>query len=54
MDAKIDTPTPARDSVRDNSARAPNESADAGPMWGILDDTPEGRGADWYPKLDYA
>ncbi|WP_293900560.1 DUF899 family protein [Phenylobacterium sp.] len=26
---------------------------DLGPMWAVLDATPEGRGADWYPKLDY-
>ena len=23
------------------------------PLWNILDATPEGRGTDWYPKLDY-
>jgi predicted dithiol-disulfide oxidoreductase (DUF899 family) len=23
------------------------------PLWTILDSTPEGRGADWYPKLQY-
>ena len=23
------------------------------PIWTILDSTPEGRGTDWYPKLDY-
>ena len=23
------------------------------PLWNILDATPEGRGNDWYPKLDY-
>ncbi len=23
------------------------------PLWNLLDFTPEGRGADWYPKLDY-
>ena len=22
-------------------------------LWTVLDMTPEGRGADWYPKLDY-
>ncbi len=22
------------------------------PLWSILDATPEGRGSDWYPKLD--
>jgi len=23
------------------------------PLWNLLDFTPEGRGSDWYPKLDY-
>ena len=23
------------------------------PIWTILDSTPEGRGTDWYPKLEY-
>ena len=23
------------------------------PLWNLLDFTPEGRGKDWYPKLDY-
>jgi len=32
----------------------PRGAPDPGPMWGILDDTPEGRGTDWRPKLDYA
>lgn len=31
----------------------PRGAPDPGPMWAILDQTPEGRGADWYPKLDY-
>ena len=26
---------------------------DPAPLWMVLDSTPEGRGADWYPKLDY-
>jgi len=26
---------------------------DIAPLWTILDMTPEGRGADWYPRLDY-
>lgn len=26
---------------------------DIDPLWTILDLTPEGRGTDWYPKLDY-
>ncbi len=27
---------------------------DPAPLWTVLDCTPEGRGADWYPKLEYA
>ena len=43
--AEITTSDPGQD---------PRGAPDPGPMWGILDDTPEGRGHDWYPKLDYA
>jgi predicted dithiol-disulfide oxidoreductase (DUF899 family) len=32
----------------------PRGAPDLNPLWTILDFTPEGRGADWYPKLDYA
>ncbi len=32
----------------------PRGAPDIDPLWTILDFTPEGRGADWYPKLDYA
>ena len=31
----------------------PRGAPDPGPMWAVLDSTPEGRPADWYPKLDY-
>jgi predicted dithiol-disulfide oxidoreductase (DUF899 family) len=31
----------------------PRGAPDLMPIWTILDTTPEGRGADWYPKLDY-
>jgi predicted dithiol-disulfide oxidoreductase (DUF899 family) len=31
----------------------PRGAPDPGPLWGILDLTPEGRGTDWYPKLSY-
>ncbi|MFD1794836.1 DUF899 domain-containing protein [Paracoccus aurantiacus] len=40
----------------------PDEAADPGqdprmfdiaPLWNLLDFTPEGRGTDWYPKLNY-
>jgi predicted dithiol-disulfide oxidoreductase (DUF899 family) len=27
--------------------------SDPAPLWLVLDSTPEGRGGDWYPKLDY-
>jgi predicted dithiol-disulfide oxidoreductase (DUF899 family) len=31
----------------------PRGAPDMDPLWTILDTTPEGRGADWYPKLNY-
>lgn len=31
----------------------PRGAPDLAPLWNILDMTPEGRGGDWYPKLDY-
>ena len=31
----------------------PSLPTDPTPLWTILDWTPEGRAADWYPKLDY-
>ena len=27
---------------------------DLDPLWSMLDWAPEGRGTDWYPKLDYS
>jgi predicted dithiol-disulfide oxidoreductase (DUF899 family) len=32
----------------------PRGAPDPAPLWMVLDCTPEGRGAHWYPKLDYA
>ena len=32
----------------------PRGAPDLMPLWAILDSTPEGRGGDWYPKLEYA
>lgn len=32
----------------------PRTAPDIASLWSILDLTPEGRGADWYPKLSYA
>ena len=31
----------------------PRGAPDLTPLWTILDNTPEGRGSDWYPKLSY-
>jgi predicted dithiol-disulfide oxidoreductase (DUF899 family) len=31
----------------------PRGAPDFAPIWGLLDTTPEGRGKDWYPKLQY-
>lgn len=31
----------------------PRSAPDPAPLWTILDMTPEGRGKDWYPKLEY-
>jgi predicted dithiol-disulfide oxidoreductase (DUF899 family) len=31
----------------------PRGAPDLMPIWTILDSTPEGRGADWYPQLEY-
>lgn len=30
----------------------PHNAPDMNPLWIILDTTPEGRGTDWYPKLN--
>jgi predicted dithiol-disulfide oxidoreductase (DUF899 family) len=32
----------------------PRGAPDPMPLWTVLDMTPEGRGTDWYPKLQYA
>ncbi|GAC1046357.1 DUF899 family protein [Rhizobium sp. No.120] len=41
-------PTEAADPGQD-----PRGAVDIAPLWNILDMTPDGRGADWYPKLNY-
>src|SRR5580704_7121312 len=32
----------------------PRGAPDPAPLWAVLDQTPEGRGRDWYPSLNYA
>jgi predicted dithiol-disulfide oxidoreductase (DUF899 family) len=41
-------------SVTADPGQDPRGAPDPMPLWTILDCTPEGRGADWYPQLDYA
>lgn len=67
MATQKQTLKPASELARAKPAHYPNESAeyraartallgegpDMNPLWIILDTTPEGRGTDWYPKLDY-
>ena len=36
-----------------DSGQDPRGAPDLDPLWLMLDWTPEGRGTDWYPKLDY-
>src|SRR3954451_11708819 len=31
----------------------PRTAPDLAPLWNVLDLTPEGRGTDWYPRLEY-
>jgi predicted dithiol-disulfide oxidoreductase (DUF899 family) len=39
--------------VTSDPGQDPRGAPDLDPLWTILDTTPEGRGADWYPKLEY-
>lgn len=41
------------DSATADPGQDPRGAPDLMPLWTILDCTPEGRGTDWYPKLDY-
>ena len=34
-------------------SRLPESTRRTFSLWNVLDTTPEGRGADWYPKLNY-
>jgi predicted dithiol-disulfide oxidoreductase (DUF899 family) len=37
-----------------DSGQDPRGAPDVDPLWTILDLTPAGRGATWYPKLEHA
>jgi predicted dithiol-disulfide oxidoreductase (DUF899 family) len=36
-----------------DTGQDPRGAPDPAPLWTVLDCTPEGRGSDWYPKLEY-
>jgi predicted dithiol-disulfide oxidoreductase (DUF899 family) len=36
-----------------DSGQDPRGAPDLDPLWLMLDPTPNGRGTDWYPKLEY-
>lgn len=40
-------------SATSDPGQDPRGAPDLMPLWTILDATPEGRGIDWYPKLEY-
>jgi predicted dithiol-disulfide oxidoreductase (DUF899 family) len=40
-------------SATSDPGQDPRGAPDLMPLWTILDATPEGRGTDWYPKLEY-
>jgi predicted dithiol-disulfide oxidoreductase (DUF899 family) len=39
--------------VASDPGQDPRGAPDPAPLWAVLDMTPEGRGADWYPSLEY-
>lgn len=42
------------DSETADPGQDPRGAPDLMPLWTVLDCTPEGRGTDWYPRLEYA
>jgi predicted dithiol-disulfide oxidoreductase (DUF899 family) len=44
---------PEMDEQTADPGQDPRGAPDMMPLWTILDSTPEGRGADWYPSLTY-
>jgi len=41
------------DAETSDPGQDPRGAPDLMPLWTVLDNTPEGRGTDWYPKLEY-
>lgn len=45
--------SPEMSGVMADPGQDPRGAPDLDPLWSMLDWTPEGRGKDWYPRLDY-
>jgi predicted dithiol-disulfide oxidoreductase (DUF899 family) len=43
----------SQEMIASDPGQGPRGAPDPAPLWTVLDMTPEGRGADWYPALEY-
>jgi predicted dithiol-disulfide oxidoreductase (DUF899 family) len=43
----------SQEMIASDPGQDPRGAPDPAPLWAVLDMTPEGRGADWYPSLEY-
>jgi len=43
----------SQEMIASDPGQDPRGAPDPAPLWAVLDMTPEGRGADWYPALEY-
>ena len=43
----------SQEMIASDPGQGPRGAPDPAPLWTVLDMTPEGRGADWYPSLEY-
>jgi predicted dithiol-disulfide oxidoreductase (DUF899 family) len=43
----------SQEMIASDPGQDPRGAPDPAPLWAVLDLTPEGRGADWYPSLEY-
>jgi len=43
----------SQEMIASDPGQDPRGAPDPAPLWTVLDLTPEGRGADWYPALEY-
>src|SRR6516225_2065322 len=43
----------SQEMIASDPGQGPRGAPDPAPLWTVLDMTPEGRGVDWYPSLEY-